>query len=330
MIPGLKIGHAADAALKSGVTVILPDEPAIAAIHVSGGAPAGRETDLLRTGNLVERVDAIVLSGGSAFGLAAADGVMSWLVRRGRGFQVGGFRVPIVPAASLFDLGNSGDKAAFPDGTAGQLYRDLGEAACDVASDRVEMGSVGAGTGATTADLKGGFGYAETRLAGGARLAALVAVNALGRVTLGSTPHFRAAPFEIDGEFGGLGLPAPMPADAGRPVTKRSPKPGESTTIAVIATDADISRAEAQRIAIAAHDGVALAIFPAHTPFDGDTIFVLATGRHSLPDRTADLLDLSAAAASTLARAIARGVFAAEAVAGDPVPTWKARYAGAT
>ena len=194
--PGLRVGHAADAALKSGVTVFLPDEPAIAAVHVAGGAPASRETDLLRPGNLVERVDAVVFSGGSAFGLSAADGVMAWLAAQGRGFAVGETRVPIVPAASLFDLLNGGDKSAVAPLAAPSVYRALGIAACEDAGPCRELGSVGAGTGATTADLKGGFGAAVTVLADGSSLAACVAVNSVGRVTLGTTPHFRAAPFE--------------------------------------------------------------------------------------------------------------------------------------
>lgn len=213
-IPGLRVGHATDGVLKSGATVILPGKPAVAAVHVSGGAPATRETDLLAPGNLVERVDAVVLSGGSAFGLAAADGVMAWLAERGRGFAVGDIRVPIVPVACLFDLANGGDKSGLAPGASRSVYAELGRAACDAAAGAVAIGSVGAGAGATTSDLKGGFGAAEARLPDGARLAAFVAVNAVGRVTLGASPHFRAAAFEANREFGGLGLPSPLPPDA--------------------------------------------------------------------------------------------------------------------
>jgi L-aminopeptidase/D-esterase-like protein len=324
--PGLSVGHASDATLKSGVTVFLPHAPAIAALHVAGAAPATRETDLLEPGNLVERVDAVVLSGGSAFGLAAADGVMSWLAAQERGFAVAGMRVPIVPAACLFDLANGGDKTGLKRTSGGSLYAGLGQAACAAASELVPVGSVGAGTGATTADLKGGFGAADTVLADGVRLAAFVAVNAVGRVTIGASPQFRAAPFEIAGEFGGLGLPSPLPPDAAQVVTKRPTEPHASTTVAVIVTDGDLTRAEARRLAIAAHDGMALSIFPAHTPFDGDTVFVMATGAVPLSPRPGSLVQLCAAAAATLARAIALAVYSAEPAPGDLVPTWRERY----
>jgi L-aminopeptidase/D-esterase-like protein len=325
-LPRLKIGHATDAELQSGVTVFLPDAPAAAAVHVAGGAPASRETDLLRPGNLVERVDAIVLSGGSAFGLAAADGAMAWLAARGRGYAAGEFRVPIVPAAALFDLNNGGDKSRLAPASAASTYHALGRAACEAASGRVEIGSVGAGAGTTTADLKGGFGAAETALADGARVAAYVAVNAVGRATLGSSPYFRAAPFEVDDEFGGLGLPPRLPPDAADLVTKRSPAPQASTTLAVVATDCALTRAELTRLAIAAHDGIALAIYPAHTPFDGDIVFALATAARGPADGPQDLMALSAAATATLARAIARAVYSAEPAPGDRVPTWRERH----
>ncbi len=310
--------------MKSGVTVFLPDEPAVAAVHVAGGAPASRETELLRPENTVERIDAIVLSGGSAFGLAAADGAMDWLAARGRGFAVGPVRVPIVPAASLFDLTNGGAK---PKDLA-SAYRALGSAACDAAKESAAAGSVGAGAGATTADLKGGFGMAETVLADGSRVASFVAVNAVGRVTLGATPHFRAAPYERNAEFGGLGLPATLPADAADVVTKRPIEPNASTTIAVVATDCALARAEAKRLAMAAHDGIALAVFPAHTPFDGDTVFALATGARQVTGGRLALAALCVAATETLARAIACAVHAATPASGDRKPTWRERYGG--
>jgi len=321
--PGLAVGHATDPLLKSGVTVFLPDAPALAAVQVSGGAPATRETDLLEPGNTVERVDGIVLSGGSAYGLSAADGVMAWLAARGRGFRVGDVRVPIVPAASLFDLANGGDKSALSQ--APLPYAALGRAACEAAGGYQAIGSIGAGAGATTADLKGGFGVAESLFADGARLAAFVAVNAVGRVTLGASPHFRAAPFEQDGEFGGLGLPSPLPPDVAAVVTKHA-EPRVATTLAVVATDYALTRDEAKRLAIAAHDGIALAIFPAHTPFDGDTVFALTTGPRQPIDDKRHLMLLCAAAASALARAISRAVYAAEAAPDDRLPTWRDRY----
>jgi L-aminopeptidase/D-esterase-like protein len=321
--PGLSVGHATDTRMKSGVTVFLPDRPAIAAVHVMGGAPASREAAALSPENSVERVDAVVLSGGSAFGLAAADGAMDWLAAHGRGFVVGPVRVPIVPTAALFDLVNGGEKPA----DLASTYRALGRAACEAAGGDVAIGSVGAGTGATTADLKGGFGAAETALPDGSRVAAFVAVNAVGRVTLGTTPHFRAAPFERDGEFGGLGLPEKLPPDAGEAVTKIPREPGANTTLAVVVTDLMLSRAEAKRLAIAAHDGIALAIYPAHTPFDGDTVYALSTGARGFSGGVRGLGPLCAAAAETLARAIARGVHAATPAPNDRFPTWRERYA---
>ena len=327
-VPGLRIGHATDLCAQTGVTVFLPDAPAVAAVHVSGGAPATRETDLLRLENLVERVDAILLSGGSAFGLAAAEGVVQWLAARGRGFRVGSFHVPIVPAASLFDLASGGDKSALTPENFASFYAALGAAACEVAGTQAATGSVGAGTGATIADLKGGFGAATATLGDGTTVAAFVAVNAIGRVTLGASPYFRAAPFEIDAEFGGLGLPSPLAADAATPVMKQAATTHASTTLAVVATDASLTRPEAKRVAIAAHDGIALGIYPAHTPFDGDTVFALATGKRPDSGEPQALAALCAAASATLARAIARAVFAAEPAPGDTLPTWRERYGG--
>jgi L-aminopeptidase/D-esterase-like protein len=266
LVPGLRVGHATDAAARTGATVFLADEPAIAAVHVAGGAPATRETDLLRPGNLVTGVDAIVLSGGSAFGLAAADGVMAWLAEHGRGYAVGDARVPIVPAACLFDLTNGGAKPARP--ALASFYAGLGRAACDAATESPAIGSIGAGTGATTADLKGGFGMARTILPDGAVVGAFAAVNALGRVTVGSAPNFRAASFERDVEFGGLGLPARLAPDAAEIVVKRRFEAEPSTTLCLVATDCDLNSGEAHRLAVAAHDGIALAVFPAHSRFD--------------------------------------------------------------
>ncbi len=327
----IAVGHSADPALKSGVTVILPDEPCVAGVHVAGGGPGTRETDLLSPQSTVDRVDAIVLSGGSAFGLAAADGATAWLAGKGRGFQVGPARVPIVPAAILFDLLNGGDKSAIPGmggDTASAPYFDLGWQACEAARPQTGQGTVGVGTGATTADLKGGFGAASVSLAGGATVTALAAVNALGRVTLGDGPHFRAAPFERDGEFGGLGLPA----DAGHAATKLDATkldlgPRANTTLAVIATDLALTKAQATRLAVAAHDGIALAVYPAHTPLDGDTVFALSTGEIPVSgDPLATLTELGAAATGTLARAIARAVFEATPAPADTVPAWQERF----
>jgi L-aminopeptidase/D-esterase-like protein len=320
-VAGLRVGNAGDARLKSGVTAILCDEPTIAGVQVLGGAPGTRETDLLEPHNTVEAVHALVLSGGSAFGLDAASGVQALLRERGVGFEVAGFRVPIVPAAILFDLANGGDKewGRFPP------YRELGyEAAQNAASD-FAIGTAGAGTGALTAGLKGGLGSASTVLESGITIGALVAVNPVGSVTIGKTRHFWASPFEIGDEFGGLSYPSPMPADAREVRTKFNAQAGGNTTIAVIATDAVLTKAAAKRLAIAAHDGFARAIWPTHTPFDGDLVFALATGKSGIALSPEAAIDLYAQAGATMARAISRGVYAATTAAGDLFPAWSSQ-----
>ncbi|MCR9149309.1 MAG: P1 family peptidase [Rhodobacteraceae bacterium] len=318
-VAGLTVGNAADPGLKSGATVVLADRAAVAAVSVMGGAPGTRETDLLAPDKLVQEVDAVVLSGGSAFGLDAASGVADGLRAMGRGFAVGDQRVPIVPGAILFDLLNGGDKD-----WAENPYKALGRAALAAAAADFAIGTEGAGAGATTDGLKGGLGSASAVLEGGLTVGALVAVNALGSVTVGGGPRFWAAPWEMADEFGGLG-----PADSFDPA--REPRPGkrlgEATTIAVVATDAALSQAQALRMATAAQDGLARAIVPSHTPFDGDLVFALATGRRALADPMADPFVLGHAAATVLARAVARGVFAARAEPGDLVHTWAAKFA---
>jgi L-aminopeptidase/D-esterase-like protein len=321
-VRGLRVGNADDAALKSGVTVVLCDEPAIASVHIAGGAPGTRETDLLAPEHTVERVDAVVLSGGSAFGLDAASGVMSGLAAAGRGFAVGPARVPIVPAAILFDLLNGGDKAWGSD----PPYRSLGAAALAAAGYDFALGSAGAGMGATTANLKGGLGSASAIADGRFTIGALVAVNAVGQATIGDGPHFWAAPFEVDGEFGNLGLPSPFPAGAFDLRHKARPNPAANTTIAVVATDARLTKAEAKRVAIMAHDGMARALWPTHTPFDGDTVFAVATGHAPLTNGPLDLTAIGVTAAACLARAIARALYAASPAPGDLLPTWRERF----
>lgn len=321
-VAGLRLGNAEDARLKSGVSVVLCEEPAVAGVQVLGGAPGTRETDLLEPHNLAEAVDAIVLSGGSAFGLDAASGAQAALREQGRGFRIGDQTIPLVPCAILFDLLNGGDKnwGRYPP------YRELAYRATLAASRDFAIGSTGAGTGATTAGLKGGLGSASTVLENGITVGALAAVNAVGSVTVGQGRHFWAAPFEMDDEFGGLGLPHPLPADAREIGLKtRRPRIGENTTIAVIATDAVLTKAAAKRLAIAAHDGFARAIWPAHTPLDGDLVFALATGRSRRPLELDEAIDLYATAGATMARAIARGVHAATAAENDPFPVWTSR-----
>lgn len=311
-VPGLKIGHSHDATLCSGVTVLLMDRAAVAAVDIRGGGTGTCETGALSLAGSVDEVHALVLSGGSAFGLAAASGVQAWLAQRGVGFAVGTARVPIVPAAILFDLLNGGDKAW----GAQPPYERLGRAACEAASLKCGVGSVGAGFGATTATLRGGLGTASESLEGGLIVGALAAVNPVGNVTIGSTGHFWAAPFEQEAEFGGLGLPQPWPADALDVRLKGTASDTEATrqntTIAIIATNARLIKREVHRLAVMAQTGLARAIYPVHTPLDGDLVFAVAMGDVELGQEPHALAHLGAAAANTLARAVARGVYAAQ------------------
>lgn len=324
-VAGLKVGNASDDNLKSGTTVLLCDEPYPCSIAIQGGAPGTRETALLEPDKSVSGVDALVLSGGSAFGLDAASGVQAFLREKGRGFAVGPVRVPIVPGAILFDLINGGDKQW----GLHSPYRELGYTAAKQAGNRFETGTAGAGTGALVAGLKGGLGTASTVLDNGATIGALVAVNALGSPLLGSTGHFNAARFEQDVEFGGLGLPHPMPSDAGALNIKfrESANGLSNTTIAIVATNATLDKAQCKRLAISAHDGIGHAIWPAHTPMDGDLVFGLATGKSDIALDPADWIDMGAMAASTLARAISRAVYDAAPRPGDIFPTYGEKFA---
>lgn len=318
-LSGVRVGHVTDASLCSGVTAIVFDQPCIASVAVLGGAPGGRDLELLGPAMTVERIDAIVLGGGSAFGLDAAGGVQAALREDGRGFQVAGQRVPLVPQAILFDLANGGDK------TWGRFspYREMGYAAARAAAaGPVALGSVGAGTGATTATVKGGFGCAGMVTASGHTVLALAAVNALGSPLIGEGPWFWAAPFEIGAEFGGLGLPATFDAAATSLRVKGHGQP--STTIGLVATDAALTKAQAHRLAIMAHDGLARAVLPAHAPLDGDTVFSAATGARPLASPR-DLTELGHAATSVFARAVARGVFEATSFPGGQA-AWRDRF----
>ncbi len=325
-VPGVAVGHATDLVLGSGVTAIVFDESATASVAVLGGAPGGRDTDLLDPAMTVERVDAIVLSGGSAFGLDAAGGVQAVLREAGRGVRVGGDAVvPIVPQAILFDLLNGGDKGW------GRVspYWEMGYAAAKAATGgSFALGSVGAGTGATTATVKGGLGSASTVATSGHLVAALVAVNALGSPLLGDGPHFWAAPYEQAAEFGGLGWPSSMGPE--HVALRLKGGGGTSTTIGVVVTNAALTKAQAKRLAVMAHDGLARAVLPAHAALDGDTMFAAGTGARALDDPTRDLTALGHAATLAMARAVAIGVHAATAL---PVASgqaaWRDRFAGA-
>ncbi len=323
-IAGVRVGHAHDAALASGVTAVVFDAPAVAAIDVRGGGPGIRDGAVLDLANTVERIDAIALSGGSAFGLESGGGVQAWLAERGRGLVVRGAVIPIVPGAIVFDLLNGGNKnwGRFPP------YRDLGYAAAEAAGPAFALGSVGAGMGATTANFKGGLGSASTVTAGGVRVAALAVVNAVGAVTVGDGPWFWAAPFEVDDEFGGQGLPPSFTRDmqAMRLKGGAVATAVENTTLAVVVTDAALTRPQAKRLAMIAQTGFARAIYPVHAPLDGDVVFAAATGEKPI-DPLIGLTELGMVAANTVARAIARGVYEAAALPfAGALPAWKDRF----
>ncbi len=301
-------------------TAIVFEAPAVGSIDVRGGGPGTRETALLDPAQTVQGIDAIALSGGSAFGLDAASGVQAWLREQGRGFAVRSARVPIVPGAILFDLLNGGDK----DWDRYPPYRELGYQAAAAAGTAFELGSVGAGLGATTVNLKGGLGSASA-VCDGFTVGALAAVNAAGSVVTGDGPWFWAAPFERDGEYGGLGLPPSLPAGALDSVTKANPR--TSTTLAVVATDAVLTKAEAKRLAVMAQTGLARAIYPVHTPLDGDVVFAVSTGRKPLADPMLGLTALGTVAANCVARAIARAVYEATALPHPgALPAWRDRF----
>jgi L-aminopeptidase/D-esterase-like protein len=325
-IPGVLVGHATDLALGSGVTAIVFDQAATASVSVLGGGPASRDTTMLEPEMTIERVDAITLGGGSVFGLDAPGGVLAWLREQNRGLAVGTALVPIVPGAAVFDLGNGGDKGW------GRFspYREMGYAAAEAARAGVfALGTAGAGTGATTPLVKGGIGSASSLAANGYRVAALTVTNAVGNPLIGTGPHFWSAPFEQNGEYGGLGWPpAPLSPEALRPRLKGLPKPEPEagTTIGLVVTDAPLTKAQAKRLAVAAQDGVARAVLSAHLAFDGDTMFAASTGSGPAIDPHGLML-LCHAATMVTARAVARGVFEATALPyADALPDWRTLF----
>lgn len=323
-IAGVRVGHAHDAALGSGVTAVIFDTPAIASMDVRGGGPGTREGSLLDPVATVEQIHGIALSGGSAFGLEAGGGVQAWLAEQGRGFRVREAVIPIVPGAICFDLLNGGNKQW------GRFapYRDLGYAAASAAADSFTLGSVGAGLGATTSNLKGGLGSASATTQGGVKVAALAVVNAVGSVTVGDGPWFWAAPFEIGGEYGGRGLPPAFTPDmlAMRLKGATNASASENTTLAVVVTDAVLTKSQAKRLAMTAQTGFARAIYPVHAPLDGDVVFAAATGEKPV-DPLVGLTELGMVAANVTARAIARAVYAATALPfAGALPAWQDRF----
>lgn len=320
-VAGLRVGNAHDPALASGVTVTLFDETTVASCAVLGGAPGTRETDLLEPDKMVPGIHGIVLSGGSAFGLDAASGVQAWLREQGIGFPVGNARIPLVSQAVIFDMLNGGDKGwdRYPP------YRELGYEAARNAGTDFALGTAGGGYGATTANLKGGLGSVSTTTASGHVVGALVVVNSIASAIIGDGPHFWAGAFEESGEFGGHGHPEKVHPESRELIWKGGPQP--ATTIALVATDAVLTKGQAKRLAISSHAGIARGLRFSHALYDGDTVFAAATGRKPL-DTMEDFTHITAAAADCITRAIARGVYEASAL---PFPTaqpaWRDRFA---
>ena len=322
-VDGILVGNAEDHRVRTGVTVVYPAERCPAAADVRGGAPGTLNIEALEPTSLSNEVDAVVLAGGSMYGLDAAGGVVAALGARGRGIAFGGAVIPVVPAAILFDLMNGGDKQwgeAPP-------YGALGRAALAAVGPDVALGNAGAGLGARAGALKGGLGSASTVTADGLQVGALVAVNSFGSATMPGSNRFWAGPLEMGREFGGLG---PPPADwRAAPEMPLPPNfalnPMANTTIAVVAVNAALNKGELRRLAMMAQDGLARAIRPIHTPFDGDTVFAMATGKVPLTN-PAMLARLGHLAADALARAVARGVYLAESL-GDR-PGWRSLHAG--
>ncbi len=321
-VAGITVGNAVDEKARTGVTVVVPEKRAMAAVDVRGGGPGTRETDLLDPVNHVDEVDAITLSGGSVYGLEAASGVGAWLGARGRGYQLRNLPMvaPIVPAAILFDLANGGDKSW------GEMppYRALGIAAIESASAEFSLGNVGAGRGARAGNLKGGLGSTSWITEDGFTIGALAAVNSVGSVLVPGTRSFWAWTLEQQGELGGQvspqippgGIDLDFPADSkpGRLVSPRT-----NTSLGIVAVDAELTSVEAKRLAVMAQDGLARAVRPVHTPYDGDVVFALATGARPLgAPRPLMLARLGTIAADCLARAIARGVYEARPIDGVP------------
>ncbi|WP_165186505.1 P1 family peptidase [Caulobacter soli] len=315
-VPGLSVGNATDEMVRSGVTVVLCPGGWTAGVDVRGGGPGVRETETLSAENGYAKAHAVTLSGGSVFGLGAPDGVVAALSRKGEGLVVrpGAPLVPIVPGAVLFDLANGGDKAWDLD----PPYRRLGVEAVEAAGQDFQLGAFGAGRGARAGLVQGGLGSASLDLGEGVMVGALAAVNPVGSVFMPDGQTFWAWPFEIDGEFGGR-TPSgaakaiePMPDDS-RLAGQGRLTPGANTTLAVVAVNAALSPGECKRVAMMAQDGLSRAIRPAHTPFDGDVVFAVASGEIDLgqDERLRRIARIGSALGDCLARAIARGVYLA-------------------
>ena len=329
-VPGVLVGNAQDMRAATGVTVAIFEQGAVASVATLGGAPGDRMVTSLEPEMVGQAIDAVVLSGGSVYGLDAAGGASAVLCQRGQGRTFGGLAIPVAVQAILFDLINGGEKDWMREPvTKRPPYWDLGRDAALVAAHDFALGPAGAGVGATTAGLKGGLGSTSAKTSQGFTVGALVAVNAVGSTTIGDGPHFWAGAYEQGGEFGGLGWPARLPDDALKIRFKGQPLPATATTIALVATDATLTKAECKRLAIMANDGLSKALRPVHAPNDGDTVFAAATGKAARGGDPPVLTELGTVAADCLARAIARGVYEATALPyKTSVPDWKTRFGG--
>ena len=332
-VAGVLVGNAEDMRAATGATVAIFDGGAVASVVTLGGAPGSRMVTSLEPEMVRGNVDAVVLSGGSVYGLDAAGGASAVLCAQGRGATFGGITVPVAVQAILFDLVNGGDKAWLREPVKQRPpYWDLGRDAALAAGDTFALGTAGAGVGATTAGLKGGLGSTSAKTSQGFTVGALVAVNAVGAATIGAGPHFWAGAYERDGEFGGKGWPARLPDDALSIRFKGQPVQATATTIALVATDARLSKAECKRLAIMANDGLGKSLRPVHAPNDGDTVFAAATGKAAALGDAADpkvMTELGTVAADCLARAVARGVYEATALPfPNALPDWKTRFGG--
>lgn len=321
-IEGLRVGHAEDPSVASGVTAIIIDAENVASAVTRGGAPGSRDTALLEPEMSAVGVNAVILSGGSLFGLDAAGGVIGHLREQGAGVRIGSINIPIAVQAITFDLLNGGNK----EWGRKPPYWDLGWQAAERATGGdFALGSVGGGYGTTTVTLKGGLGSASMVTASGFTVAAIAVVNAVGSATIGTGPHFWAAPVEVGKEFGGLGSPAHLAESDLALRMKGGRQP--ATTIGLVATDAILTKPQAKRMAIMADDGLARAVRPAHAPMDGDTVFAVATQRKPLTDPLPDLTEIGMAAGDCLARAIARGVYEATALPfPGALPAWRDKF----
>jgi L-aminopeptidase/D-esterase-like protein len=327
-VPGVLVGNAHDARAATGATVAIFERSTVASVSTLGGAPGDRAVTLLEPEMTRGLIDAVVLSGGSLYGLDAAGGATSVLASQGKGAQFGGITLPVAVQAILFDLINGGEKDWIREPMVHRPpYWDLGRDAALAAAQDFALGSVGAGLGATTANLKGGLGSASLRLRQGFTVGALAAVNAVGMATIGDSAQFWAGAYEQGTEFGGKGWPAHVPAEALKIRFKGQPVQATATTIALVATDATLTKAECKRLAIMANDGLGRALRPVHAPSDGDTVFAAATARIDTAMDPLLLTEIGAAAADCLARAVARGVYEAKALPyAKALPDWKQRF----